>query len=229
MPTDEQWANGSFDEDSGGGWADEGGSLGPKKKGMSTAMIVVIILGCIAGGGFLLCCGGAFWLMKSTQATMDPQEVIAITKEIVEIEIPDVFQPNMGFDVNIFGAFKEKIAWYESKSGEGLLILMSLEIAAAGDQAVEEAQMQQQLQQLQQQRQGDPNLRIKKSESREFEVRGEKVDFNFAETENMDNGDPWRQVTGTFAGKAGTVMLMLKIEEEAYDEDVVIKMIESIK
>jgi len=226
MPTDEQWDNGSFDEQSRGGWDDEGGALRPKKKGMSATMTVVIILGCIAGGGFLLCCGGAVWWISSNKPTMDPQEVMAITKEIVEIEIPDDFQPTMGMNVNVFGMAKVKMAQYDTKSGEGALILMSMEIAAAGGQAAQEAQMRQQ---LQQQRQGDPNLRIKKSEPREFEIRGEKVDFNFAETENMDNGDPWRQVTGTFAGKDGTVMLMLKIDEEAYDEDVVIKMIESIK
>lgn len=218
MPTDEQWDIGSFDEDSGGGWADEGGAQRPKKQGMSTFLKVVIFLGCIAGGGVLLCCGGGAWWINSIQ-TENPQEVIARTKEMVDIEIPDDFQPQKGMNANVFG-FKMKLAVYKLKSADGMLMLMSMSAAEAN----QDAQMRNVLQ-------GEvaKNLTINNLKTRKFEVRGEIVDFKFAQSENMDNGDPWRQVTGTFAGKEGTVMLMLQIEEEAYDEDVVIKMIESIK
>ena len=66
-------------------------------------------------------------------------------------------------------------------------------------------------------------------ETRTFTIRGKEIEFQFAKAEDPETGTAYRQVSGVFPGKGGTAFLMLQIEEEGYDEDVIVKIIESIK
>ena len=195
------------------------------KQGMSTGMKVLIVLLCFGGGMIVLCCGvGVYFFSKaSSRLTEDPREVVAITQDIVDIEIPVQFAPQSGMDLDII-FMQMKIVSYTSMGANGLLWIMEMKVSGL----TPEQQEPEMREAMQGQDFGEMKLNVKKSESRTFTIRGKEIDFQFAEAENS-RGDAYRQVTGVFPGKEGTAFLMLQIEEEGYDEDAVVKMIESIK
>ena len=81
----------------------------------------------------------------------------------------------------------------------------------------------------QQQQQGNRKLNIQSTGTREITIRGEKVEFVFAEGTDKNTDTVVQQVTGVFPGREGMGYLMLRIDDESYDEQAVVRMIESIK
>ena len=201
----------------------------PKKKGIGTTAKVLIILLCGAAGLFLICCGGVvyFFANLKVESKEDAASTKATTTEIVDIKIPDEFHPagSMKVSTSLF-PMNVKVAVYSVVDGKGVLIIMAMKMPIAGA----DANMQQQIrEELNKKGLGNQNLTIKEKELREFEIRGQKVSFLFAKAEQPRDQAKFRQVTGTFSGKNGTSFLMLQVEEEHYDEESVVKMIESIK
>ena len=196
----------------------------PEKRGMSTTTKVLIILACVGGFMCLLCCGGVFfWVQNVKQGTTyDAQEIAQRANDIAQMEIPANFHPKAAMNINMF-VMEMKIVVYQAGKSDGVLILaqMDLPVGAQGNQ---EAQFQQALKQ----QHGGRNLNLKRAETREFEIRGKKVPFLFAEAQD-EHGKAFRQVTGIFPGDDGFTYLMLQIAEKEYDEDAVVRMIKSIK
>ncbi len=197
----------------------------PKKPGMSTTTKVLIVLACAGGFMCLLCCGGGIYFAQNIKkgVTNDPKEVAQRAKDIAEMDVPANFQPKAAMDINMF-VMEMKMVIYEAGKSDGALILLQMDLPA-GAEAGQEAQFQQA---LKQQQHGGRNLQLKRAETREFEIRGKKVPFLFAEAED-EHGQAFRQVTGMFHGDKGFTYLMLQIREKQYDEDAVVRMIKSIK
>jgi hypothetical protein len=139
------------------------------------------------------------------------------------MNIPDNFQPQGAMGMDLFGV-KFKMAVFEAGGGDGVLMLAQMQMPVQqGDQ---EAAIRRE---LAKQQHGNKELRIKRSESRDFDIRGQKVPFMFAEAEEPATGEAYRQVSGTFPGNGGTAFLMLQLKEEDYDEEAVVEMLKSIK
>jgi len=209
-------------------WADDRFGVPERetKPGMSTGMKVLIILLCVGGLFVLVCCGGGIYLASQMDMDVndDPEATKKVTAEIIDIEIPEVFEPKSSMSMNwIF--FEMKLAAYEAKDNKGMLMITEIDMPMAEGDEQQQAEMRKS---MQQQNFGERSLTIIRSESREFEIRGETVKFQFAEAEDASD-TPFRQVTGAFSGKGGAASLMLQIEEEQYDEEAVVKMLESIK
>ena len=84
-----------------------------------------------------------------------------LASEIADIEIPETFKPTSSGDIDaIF--MKMKMVAYERDEGNGLLMLMHMEISVGGA-AQQRAEMRQQ---MNQQDMGQRNLIIKNSETR---------------------------------------------------------------
>jgi hypothetical protein len=200
------------------------------KQGMSTGMKVLIVLLCMGGGMFVLCCGGGifFFSKSANSSTEDPREVIAITQDIVEITIPEQFVPQGGINLDII-FMQMKVAAYTSTSGDGMLMIMEMNVSGLTPEQQEPEIRKAMRQQMGNQNFGEQELDLIKTETRTFTIRGKEIDFKFAEAEDPNTKTAYRQVTGVFPGKGGTAFLRLQIEEEGYDENAVVKMIESIK
>ncbi len=209
---------------------DEFGQRAPKK-GMGTGMKIVLVLLCLGGGMFLLCCGVGFYLFSQFKPEIkqnDPQAAAKTAQEIVSIEVAEQFQPSDSIKISgeVFGfGMKMKMATYRPVKGQGGLNLMQVHTT----NMPKEFQDAQARQQMKQQGFDNRQLNIEQAETREFEIRGQKVPFLFTKAKDAQTGKVFRQVTGTFADKKGIVMLMLQVEEEFYDEEAVVRMLESIK
>jgi hypothetical protein len=196
----------------------------PPKQGMSTGVKVLIILLCIFGGIALLCCGGMIYVgyKFKNAASEDPTVVKEVTKKIADIDIPPNFHPVRSIDVSFW--MKMRVVVYETKGRTGTLLLMEFSVPNASEQDMRQS--------LNQQGQGQNvrNLQIKKTETKPFKIRGQDVEFTFAEAVESKSKVAYRQVKGAFPGKEkGAVMLMLQVQEKEYNEAAVVKMIKSIK
>ena len=196
----------------------------PKKRGMSTTAKILIGFFCLSGFLFLLCCGGLIYIFTQFKIETDQDPILAEqrVKEIADIEIPEGFEPEVSGTADFF-FISATFAAYEHEEADGALILgeVNLEIEA-GPEAEEE------IRRAIRQEANERRLKIKSIETREFEIRGETAEFTFAEAENED-GEAYRQVAGGFLTEDGTGLLILQLDEEHYDEDAVVKMIESIR
>lgn len=210
---------------------DEFGQPSPKK-GMGTGMKIVLVLLCLGGGVMLLCCGGGFYLFSQFNPEFkrnDPQAAAKTAQEIVTIEVAEQFQPSdsMTMGGELFGfSMNMKMATYRAVEGQGFLVLMQLH-ATNMPKEFQDAQARQQME-----RQGLDNRQLNnigQPETREFEIRGRKVPFLFSKAKDTQTGKVIHLVNGTFADKDGLVTLVLQIEEEFYDEEAVVRMLESIE
>lgn len=230
MSTDDNWDDDRYgDEDRFDDQLDSSRRPRKTKKGMSTGIKVVIVLVCVFGGLFVLCCGVGIYFMPNfdQSVTESPEEVTAITQDIVDIEIPEEhFLPQMGMDLDMV-FMQMKMAAYTSKEGDGMLMIMEMKVAGSTPEE-QEAQMREQ---MRSQNFGEKDLIVNEDEieTRTFTIQGKEIEFRFAKAKDPETGTAYRQVSGVFPGKGGTAFLMLQIEEEGYDEDVIVKIIESIK
>ncbi len=195
------------------------------KKGISTGVKVLLVL---SGAGLLcmlLCCGGLFYVAKQAdfKMTEKPAEIIDIQNDITNITIPATFKPQAGMSVNVVGT-RIRMAIYEEENKQGALILMSLGMLDDGMVDME----QEFRKSLKQQNQNQRELNITKEEQREFTIKEQKVKFNFAEGTDK-NGKKFNQITGVFSGNNGAAFLFLQVASENYNEEEIVKMIESIK
>lgn len=198
----------------------------PKKAGMSTAMKVLLVL--LVGGGLavVLCCGGAFWFgSRAFQTTTVPAEVVAKSNEIADVAIPETFKPTMAMTFNLGVSMKMAVfARNNNPENGGALILMQM----SGPGMDNEQQMKQQFQTSMQQQGQNQNITVEEQETRPFTIDGEEVEFEFIKGKNPENGAQVRQVQGVFSGRGGTAFLMIMENEEDWDEDQVVAIIESL-
>lgn len=120
----------------------------------------------------------------------------------------------------------------DQQPAEGMLMLMEMTMQKFGvDNQQQEQQLRQQMSQQTQAQRGNQNFKSSKSETREIEIRGEKIPFEFTEgvTSGQGQEKTVHMVSGVFQGKKGPVMIQIVEPDEDYDEEAVVKMLESIK
>lgn len=199
------------------------------KPGMSKGVKVLLIMLGIGSVCLLLCCGGLFYAARNMdfkmKVTEKKAEIIEIQNEITDITIPDTFKPQAGVTFSVVGKGM-KMAMFEPTSKQGILILMSLTVPDDGMIDMEK-EFRNSLNN-QNQNQNQRKLDITKEEQREFTIKGKKLNFTFAEGTDQDKVE-FHQVTGVFPGKSGPSFLMLQIQSDEYNEEEIVKMIESIK
>lgn len=199
------------------------GDVDRPKTGKSGVVKVLLILLAVAVVAGVLCCGGAFWWVSTWKPTEDPVKVRAQTAEIIDIEIPESYQPAMAMNMNMVFMTMQMTMW--TAPGNGMLMIAQ----AQAPQGADQAQMEQQLSQSMRQQQMGQQLNVKESETRTISIEGKDVDFTFAKATNANDNSDWRQVTGAFPGKGGTAFINLQQPADSFDEAAVVKMLESIK
>lgn len=211
------------------GWPanDEGpqGDLSaPPPRKSNTAKILLIILAVVVIGA-VLCCGGIGLFMYANppiKTTQNAAEITEKTNAIADIEILPGFRPVMAIDMNMY-VMTMQMAAYDGQ-GSGMLMIAQVQAPQGADQA----QMQQQMRQSMQQQNIGEQLTVKNSETKTIQIDGQDVDFLFSTAVNAQDDSEWRQVTGAFPGKNGMAFMILQQPADAYDEEAVVNMLESI-
>jgi hypothetical protein len=196
-----------------------------KQGSSSTTKVLAIVL---VGGGvlMLLCCGGAFWFGRSMLGKMmieDPDQVRARAAAIVDITIPEIYEPKMAMDMTAIG-LPMTMCMFGRSGDDGGLMLMEMSGPMAGSQA----QMKSQFQQGAQQQGQNQEINITSTETRTYLINGEEYEFDFLQGTRKQDNAAVRQMMGVIPGKTGTAFLMVFETEENWDEAAITAMIESM-
>lgn len=193
----------------------------PEKKGTSWFKIFIILMA-LGGASVAVCCGVGFYLMKDAIVT-DPVKVRAMQAEIVQIDIPAEYSPEMGIHMNL-GFMTMRMVGFQGPAGGGVFLA---DMQVSGQT---EAQMEQGFrQQIDQQGQ---KFRIESSETKKIMVDGVERDFLFAKgmiEPPIGGSIPGRMISGMIPAKEGVGFIQILTAEAQYDEAQAIQMLESIR
>jgi len=203
-------------------------SPGPVKQGMSGGAKVLLGVGIGCGVLALLCCGGlgigGFFFGRNVQQAMrtEPDAVIAATKKIVAIEIPEPLKPEMAIDqlwIPFAGTMSMAI-WAEKLSDDAppksALVLFNLDNKTVTQEMLK-AQFEMQMQQSG--RQEMKEVSLESSEIIEQEVGGKPAQFTFGKGKQAhDNREVW-QATGAFDGEGGAALLFMQLDVQSFSEE----------
>jgi len=210
------------------------------KRGMSSTAKVLLVLGSITGVCLLACCGvvGFFgFKLKDTiketiknaaeMTSSDPAVVKQRTGEVVKIDVPEEFSPVMTIGGG-FGGFTMRQFIYQNKADpNSVLVIMETNQPLQPGQDAKQ-QREQMLEGMRQgQHMGSMDMQEESRETRNFEINGEEVPFEFIK--GKAHGVPARKVVGIFPGRKGTIMFILMVAESEYDDEKIVGMIQSIR
>lgn len=187
---------------------------------------ILLILLAVGGVSLAICCGvGYFFASRAFQMETDPIKITAMQKEIVEINVPQDLQPQMGMNMNL-GIMTMKMVMYNPNMAHSML-LMQMQIAGQTEE-----QMQQAFRQQAGQQQQNAQFQMESSETKNLKIDGQDRSFVFAKgkiTAVAGNAPTSvMMITGMFPSKGGMGYIQYSIDEEKYDEAAVIQMLESI-
>lgn len=194
----------------------------PAKKSSGCGKVILIV------GGLmflvLLVCGGgigffaySFWPKIATQ----PAEVAAISKEILDLDIPEGFVPENAISMNNF-MMTMRMAMYRHTDGKGNLVVGNFQMKVGKPNERPDIDFNQKTSK-------SLNLKLRNTEVKEFSVRGKDVPFRFSDAINEETNEDYRVVEGEFSDGEVTTFLKLSVPEDSYDEEAAVKMIESIR
>jgi hypothetical protein len=201
----------------------------PESKGLSTGAIVAIVAVVVVVVLGLACCGGVvFWgrgLAQKFQQSFsdDPQRIAEIAGSISSLQVPPEYAPQFGMDFG-FGLMQMKMTAYARADESGMVMLMEMQAPPGTNKQQVEASFRQSLQQ-----QGHEQAITETSRVvRKITINDEESEFAFVSGKAQDTQKAVRQVSGVFPGRGGPAFLMIFDTEENWDEDAIVRMIESL-
>jgi hypothetical protein len=204
------------------------------RPGMSGTAKWLLGLGIGCGVVVLLCCGvfggGAFWMVRTAQRSIseDPATIRRLTDEIVTIDIPESLPPRTCMDFNIpFWNTKVMtwVAYGEESGGNGLFL------AQFGQGLVDEDSMTTQWREsMRQSGQRDwDDVEIEQTENHEVEINGSATTFRVAKGHESKSKEEVWQLTGSFQGKGGPALMVLKLHGSQFTKQQVLAILDSMK
>jgi len=208
-------------------WADDREQQ-PKKTGMSSGMKALLILGAIGGACFLLCCGGIALFVYSMVPKMsrDPAAINAARDNIAKIDLPKGFEPVQMFKTDNFFVTMQAVV-YENRAVNGRIMLATANLKVGDPAQRNQVQITEQMEQ-----QGFGRrevLQNAKMETKKLKIRGKEYPFEFAEGDDPTTHKKRWQISGLFEGARGPTLILIQIDESAYKEQEIVKMLEGIQ
>jgi hypothetical protein len=205
---------------------DQWGGEAPPKQGMSGGMKAFLILVAILGTCCVLCCGivGFFAYQSFPKLSQNPADVNAARDEIAKIELPKGFQPERMAKMDNFFMTMTAVD-YRDPAIDGHFSMAEMRLKV-GEPSQRDQQMRQQLE-----RQGigaPKNLRNAKTQTKSIEIKGQECNFTFKRGEDPMSKKKMCQVQGVFESKNGPVWISLEMDDKAFKEDAIVKMLEGI-
>jgi hypothetical protein len=203
---------------------------------MSTGTKVLLIVLVVGGVLVVLCCGGLAllgwftWREVKQGVSEDSAVVRQRTAEIVNIDIPGDFQPMLSFDMKVPFTDQRMMLWtvYEDKaSGSHVAIAQLGDMFNQQNQQQMQVQLEQSLREqgMAQQQAAGPRETFQK----EVTIQGKPVSFTFTKSKAQNTGKARLDVIGALPSKGKTVMVMMSLDGEKYDEGRATKILQSIR
>jgi hypothetical protein len=203
------------------------------RPGMSGTTKVLLGVGIGCGLFLLLCCGffgfGSYWMvrMAKNSMTQDPEAIRRLTADIVNVEVPASLPPKIAMDMKVpfYGNFMQWVAYGDTEHGNGLFL------AQFAAHITDEENMRTQWRQSMRgtgKNDWDDDVDITESETHETEVNGEPARFKVARGKSSKQGEVW-QVSGSFRGKSGPGILMLRVKTDEFTKEEVLAILDSMK
>ena len=206
----------------------------PPKKGLSCGCMVLIACGIVGALAVLVCCGGFMYAgyYFNDAVSDDPAVVAEVAKGLAQLDVPEDLEPAFSFNITNPLTGDPVMVWavYVDETAESMLVLgalgESLDPSGQGQEAFWD-QMENSLQQ--QGVQQELNVNEWERSDKEIVVRGQPTTFHFATGEDEEQEKQYLEVTGSFEGENGQVMVMFVGDAEKYDEETVVGMLESVR
>jgi len=199
-----------------------------KKKGMSGCMLASIIVGSLGLVCMLACCAGAIWLgsMVIPKETKAPAEIAAIGHEVLNTDVLPDFSPDKALTWDNM-LFTLKITQFTHKESKGEILMGALKVKF-GDLNQAKMQSQQLRGPLEEKSRGP--LDIKKSESKEIMINGQKVSVSIGEATDRTTNKSVHTASADFEQAGGMfTFFFLRMDDDVWNEDAVLKMLEDTK
>ena len=199
----------------------------PAKKGMSGCMLASLIVGGVGLFSLLICCGVGGWFITkmAPKVSTVPAEVAAVSQSILDLKIPDTFKPSNSVSMDNM-AFTMRIAQFAHQEGKGKLVVGMMKIKI-GDPNQANAQSVQFRSQSEAELTG--TLDVKKTESQEITMNGQKVTVMIGEATDRTTGKAVHTAKADISMPSGQTFFLLRLDDEIWDQDAVLKMLEDAK
>lgn len=170
-------------------------------------------------------CGGAFWLFRPVM-NEQPEHVTQLLQEIVDIQVPDAYQPAGTIEWNVAFTMSVRGVYFDRYAGDGVLTIVEVDSRFRSDNDVRRHIRRT----LMEKGSGGTQLVVDDSETRRVEVliRGQAVPFTIEIGRDPIANKAYHLVEGVFEGKTGEVLLALQVDEDHWDEQSVLDMLKSI-
>jgi hypothetical protein len=199
-------------------------------KKTTTALITILGIGLVV---LLLCCGGAYWIGSmaigkfQVSFSTDAAQIRTMTATIVDVTIPEEFPPLFGMDMSTFGA-PMKMVFYGTQDQSRSLVLMQM-IDPSGNSGMTKEQFEQAMRQQGAQQGGQmQQINATSAEQWIFDFSGEEYTFEMASGTDPARNVAAHRLTGVFPGKQGAAFLSMMMNDDDWDEESVLQMIESM-
>ena len=193
------------------------------KKKMSGCMLAGLIVGGLGLVGMVVCCGGFAWLGATFAPTISnsPAEVAVASKKILNIEVLDGFVADKAITMDNM-VFTMRIAEYNYTGGKGKMMIGSMNLKI-GDPRQGKMQSAQFRSNFENETRG--SLDIKKSESHEVTINGQKVSVSIGEAVERGTNKAVHTLNADFE----PTFILLNMDDDVWDQDAVLKMLENAK
>ncbi len=189
--------------------------------------LLLMVAGGMATVLMLACCicGGAMFYFRP-QIEQSPEKAITLTKQMLRvITIPESFEPRGTIELNVFHQLSVSGAYYEMPKVDSVLALIHVE-----SRWNSQARVRQHIREtLLERGAAEEPLLIKERDIREVQVGPDMVRFEFATGKDLATDKTYKLVEGLVPGTTGDVLICLKIDSDAWDEEEVLAMLKSIQ
>ncbi len=198
-------------------------SSGNQQTGCGMKLFLIILA--VVGGLTMLCCCGIGITVYSV--TPEIEENPALVKQdlarMLKIDLPEGFEPKRSFTMKLF-SFIAMDGVFVENSESGVIILMEFSGALA-----ENKELQESFKQGLGESSSSDELKVEEQTIKEVTIGGETIEFKFIKGTDRNTNQEVRQVHGVLPGKNGPILFILSLAEEKWDEEQVMKMLESIE
>lgn len=204
---------------------DKSASGGSPSSGGNSRLLSIVASAALVAGTIACCvCGGAVYQQWPTFRT-DREEAVSVTRDIVPLTVPAVFTPEGTIEWDIWMFVRMRGAYYSLSTGDGELSLLEVD-----SRFIDNGEFRAHI--IRSMREhgagGGFDLAVRNAETKEYEIAGRTVEFQFLEAEDRTTGSDRRLVDGIVEGHHGPVMISLWVDEESWDPQMVDAMISSI-
>ena len=197
------------------------------KKPMNGCLLASLIVGGLGMVCLMVCCGAFAWFGYSMKPTITnvPAEVRAASQQILNINISDDFIPENAVTMDNM-VFTNRTATFRHKEGKGQLLMgtIMLKMGDPNQAKLQSGQMRGPLE-----IQVRNNLDVKKTESRDILINGQKGSVAIFEATDRTTGKGVHTAELDISLPSGETFILLRLDDDVWDEAAVLKMLEESK